>query len=487
MQRLILILTLIVSGVPQAPAEVADSSALSEASLVRMFREQAAAIKSSEARQEQAALEESLRFERYQPQLYAQLQHANSSERPLIVFQPTLSPSQNLSFGIRKNFSHGLSASTEAFAQQLSTPDGSINNATQFGQRAQLSLDLWRNFMGKLDDSQLNSLSLQKTRTELQTTIEKAQMEFELRKAFWTIVALEESLKVADELIQSGERQLKEARLRQRDGIADEGEIARYQAQIESRQASRVNFEYQRETIIALMMRQLPALKNRTFAIQAGDLRAREQAFQVCAIEVLATADAPLDYAPVQRLMTTLRDELTQQQLQADRHGSADLFLSLSAQRSSVDQSYASATSSFVEEGKQGYAIGLSWVMPIGDESSRSQKLLLSSQKKAYEAQKISLEGELVASHSELRRSLQLLDQAMKRQANETRYLDINLKSSQRKFNQGRIPLSNLIMEQDALFSSRLNEIDLKRRIIHALYDYFKVFIQHPCSLNRVD
>ena len=53
--------------------------------------------------------------------------------------------------------------------------------------------------------------------------------------------------------------------------------------------------------------------------------------------------------------------------------------------------------------------------------------------------------------------------------------LERSLKTTRRKYRQARITINQMINEQNQLFSSRLNEIDTKLQVIHALYDYFKV------------
>jgi hypothetical protein len=42
------------------------------------------------------------------------------------------------------------------------------------------------------------------------------------------------------------------------------------------------------------------------------------------------------------------------------------------------------------------------------------------------------------------------------------------------------------VFEQDNLFRSQLEEIQTKLNVIYALYDYFKVFNNHSCELNRI-
>jgi len=56
----------------------------------------------------------------------------------------------------------------------------------------------------------------------------------------------------------------------------------------------------------------------------------------------------------------------------------------------------------------------------------------------------------------------------------------------QRKFNQARIPVSALILDQDALFSSDLSIVDTKLAVLNTLLDYIVVFTETPCSFNKI-
>jgi len=459
---------------------------VSESELVSLYRNEAVTLKASAAQREQSALNRSLVLEGYSPQAYGTVQYGDSDEKSLSPFQPTLGPTVNVLAGIRKRYAKGITGSAEAFTSEASTSDRALDRAAQFGTRASLNMDLWRNFMGRLDETNLQSSQVQEERTKLETEIQERSGELALRKAFWSLVSIDESLKVNADLIRSAERQLSESQKRLRDGIADRGEVARYQAQVESRRSSEISLNIQRQLIESGIKRQIASLQGTSIRIGGVSLDAEQSKFQTCSAQILAQAATPMQYAASQELLKKLTEEHEVKQKQAGMHSSPDLSLQVSLQRSGVDQGTDRAADDFTNRGKQGFSIGLNLVVPLDEQSDFSERKLISTQKLVFEAQTQQLKHELTVTHEDTRRALQLLASALERQTRESKYLTINLDHTREKFNQGRIPVSLLIQEQDGLFASRLTEIDIKRQIVHAMYDYFQVFTRHPCPMNQI-
>jgi outer membrane protein TolC len=84
------------------------------------------------------------------------------------------------------------------------------------------------------------------------------------------------------------------------------------------------------------------------------------------------------------------------------------------------------------------------------------------------------------------KQSLKLLAEATKTLNQAVKHLNQSLATSKKKYEQARIDINTLIMEQDNLFNSQLSEIDTKHQVIHLVYDYFKTFDKFPCGINRI-
>ena len=94
------------------------------------------------------------------------------------------------------------------------------------------------------------------------------------------------------------------------------------------------------------------------------------------------------------------------------------------------------------------------------------------------------IEGNLSRTHVQISRSIKHLHAAIKSQQKNTIYLKKTLALSKKKYSQARIPLMNLIIDEDNFFRSNLIELDTKLEIINVLLDYFKVFPETPCDIN---
>jgi uncharacterized protein (DUF2132 family) len=104
----------------------------------------------------------------------------------------------------------------------------------------------------------------------------------------------------------------------------------------------------------------------------------------------------------------------------------------------------------------------------------------------SIEAQKMSLKNELRSTHDTMLKSIELLNSGLSRQIENSKSMDISYREMLRKFRQGRVPVTTLVLEQDALFQSQLQEISIKKTISHVLLDYFSVFNSYPCSWNQI-
>jgi hypothetical protein len=162
------------------------------------------------------------------------------------------------------------------------------------------------------------------------------------------------------------------------------------------------------------------------------------------------------------------------------------LQLLAQAQTTGVSDSFSSAQRDLSDENRAGYGVGLMLTVPLESSSDESERALLAVKKNSLQAQQLSLKKELESTHGTMVKALELLSLGLKNQVQNSQNLRINYQEVQRKFQQGRIPVSTVIFEQDALFQSQLQEITFKKQLAHAVLDYFQVFHQFSCSWNQL-
>ena len=470
----------------QSEKSNSDEKILNEEDVLSLFRKNSVTQKSEIAEKAQVQLNDSLNQENYQARLYSTYNFKKSQERALNNFQPIFSPYEDWNVGVEKNLALGLKTGVEVFGTQYSFQDNSVQDATQMGARINAQVDLWKNIFGRLDRARLTSTESQKKRAELQYNVGIKKRESEVRKVYWSFVSNTQSIELAEELVSSAEKQYKDATSRQREGLADKGEVARYQSQVESRKASLLLFKYQRELILQAFEKQFDNFKSAGWTIEKDIDAKKIPLVQQCIQSISGQSDMNLGYTQYDEMIELLQKETDAEISAAKKHGDIDLALVGQYQTTGVSNSYSDAQTNLENEKKSGYAVGVQLSIPLGTSKSDSEKYLLTAKKSSLEAQKMAMMNELRSTHDTMMKAMVLLNMGLKSQVENSKNLDINYREMLKKYRQGRISVSNLVLEQDALFQSKLQEIDIKKQIAHVVLDYFTVFNQYPCDWNKI-
>ena len=56
----------------------------------------------------------------------------------------------------------------------------------------------------------------------------------------------------------------------------------------------------------------------------------------------------------------------------------------------------------------------------------------------------------------------------------------------QKKYQQARVSINDLIQDQDALLRANLTTIEAQLQVLNALFDYLVIYTETPCSFNRI-
>jgi hypothetical protein len=463
----------------------AAQNLLSEKVLLESFRKNSVLTKSNDASLEQQKLSTSLVNEQYQARGFSEINVSNSQQQTMSQFEPVFSPYEDWKVGVEKKLSIGTRVSLETFGKKYSIPT-SVSNATQVGAKISGEVDLWKNFFGRLDRAKLNSAESQKARAELQQQINQRSSEALLRKTYWIFVAATQSVELTKQLVQSSERQLKDAQNRAREGAADRGEVARYLAQVESRNTSLLLFQYEAQMIAQFFEKQLEGFRMADWRMEPSTENGTAVVVQQCLISIVSQKDLDLNHTSLDEMAKHLETELEAEERLALAHADIDLSLVAQYQTTGVASSYDTARDNLNDNRRGGTALGVRLSVPLGGDSGRSEKALVALKRNSIEAQKLSIKNELQSTHENMLKSIALLNAGLKRQEENSKAMDISFKEMLRKFRQGRVPVTTLVLEQDALFQSQLQEISIKKQISHVLLDYFSVFNSYPCSWNQI-
>ena len=205
-----------------------------------------------------------------------------------------------------------------------------------------------------------------------------------------------------------------------------------------------------------------------------------------CVSSITADKKAQPNYSDYFSVLELTKEVYSSERRQAEATGDWDLKLTSSVQWSGVDEGFSDAIDEYNNNSKDGYAVGLALSIPLEGDIADAEAAHKRVVENNYSSQIQTLEQQIYETHIQVSKSLLLLQEAAGAIKQNVDNLKVSLKSSQRKYKQARISIHELVGEQDQLFSSQLNEIDTKLAVIHALYDYFKVFNNHPCKLNKI-
>ena len=434
-------------------------------------------------------------------QVYGGYQRITTNERAIISFMPVWSPVSQYEVGVRKNFRHGFQASLSASVDERSAQvsgfsgDTDYRDITTLNYTFNLSMDLWKDLFGKMTKANLESDQIRRKNSELQKQIQTQAFYVALRRVYWSLVANNEKLKVSRGLLKTAEQQASDARNRKANNIADTGEVARYESQVFARKGSILYLEFERESLLKQLRSLLPSLTSKNIELASYDLEASVNEVLACTQLISSNKDTPYEYTVYDEVLSLLKELEQNQQVLDDAYDKIDVKLSATLKQTGVgseevssgafEGSIGRAQDDISNNDRSGFAAGVSVNIPLGNPQKRTSTALKLYNQKKLQAERKDVDNKLSNTHQQITRSVNILTQVIQTQKANSEKLGIRLKDMQRKYNQARISVNELIQDQDAKMNSDLAIIDTQLAAVNTLLDYLVVFTQTPCQFNR--
>jgi outer membrane protein TolC len=436
-------------------------------------------IQELRAKQRLQEVEESL-----QAKLNTETSYLKTNERPFAVFIPVTSPIETFSAKVTKPTKYGVRLGASAFTEQ--TTNNFVQDGTTSGVSLDLAVDLYKDFLDRTTRSKLLASQIQSKKAGLEKQMQKDQFHIQLRRIYWTILANEESLKLAQELLETAQVQAKDARERFQNNIADKGELARYESQVFARKANILSFEHRRAQSFRQLKELIPSLGDQS--IEIGDYNLDETVGKVlaCTQQISSFKAPPVQFSLFAQMIELIEAEYQARDKITQVYSDWDISLIGEVQRLGKEAGgYDNSFDRWRETGRHAFNVGLKIEVPLGGESKKSEQIReeIEFKQKRMESQK--LQARLKAFHSQTIESIQVLNKVIKNEGENSQKLQISLDETRKKFGQARISVNELIQDQDAYLQSNLNEIQTKLTVITTLLDYFNVFTDTPCDFNR--
>ena len=427
-------------------------------------------------------------------EFYTGYSYAETDQKALIIFQPVFSPVHQYRAGVRKNFSHGVQADLSASVDNRSSTSGgsSYDSLHTTTYALNLNIDLWKDLFGKVTKKKLSSARLYKEQAEIQKNINSKVFMITLRRLYWSLVANTQKIKISEGLYDTAIRQVKDAKKRQASSVADSTEVAGYESQVASRQGRLLLLKYDREKIIKQLRDFIPEIASQDILLKPVSIN--ETIFDVlaCTVLIKTKKNVPLNYTQYDELTKILKEIQSNQEVLDNAYDSIDLKLATEFKQTGVGSEQVGTSGNFqgsyedsTRDLEDGFSAGITLTIPMGKKIEGTSETLKKYNQKKLNAGIKNVQTNLMTTHRQVTRSIQYLEQVIQSQRNNSKSLGIRLRGMKKKYNQARIPVYQLIQDQDALLNSDLSIVDTQLAILNTLLDYFVVFSETPCKFNK--
>lgn len=396
---------------------------------------------------------------------------------------PVSSPIKTYKVGIEKGLGTGMKVGVNTFSEQMTS--SIVNKGATNGFGIEFSMDLYKDFLGRLTSSQRELLKESVQRADLQKGIQKQAFYQGLRKVYWSLVANNEQLKISEKLLVLSQKQLKDAKKKYKNKIAEISEVSRSESQIADRKSRIINLQYQREVLVQQLKELLPGLSNKEIVLGKYSIPETSKELFSCIAQISAFNEAPLQYSKYDEILESLKSEFNHQRKITGSYNKPNLQLVSEVRRLGKTEGYSEAWDKLSDDGRTSISAGIELRIPLGGSKSKSRELKELLDKKRYISQREEIVGKVNAYHSQVVKNIHLLQRVIEQQNINSEKLAITLKHTKKKYNQARVSFRDLILDQDALLSSNLLEVQSQLSIITTLLDYFSVYTEMPCKINN--
>lgn len=493
-------LALLLVGLALSPVMKLEAVEITETSLEEMAKRGAPKLDEIQSALLRAQVTQGETNETFAPELYGKGSYAETNERALIQFQPIFTPTKRGELGVRQNFKHGMKASAALQTIQQSGSSsfiGKFRDVTTTVASFTVQMDLWRDLLGRVSKATQENATLEAKRAQIENEIQVRTFSISLRRVYWSLVANQEALKISEELLKTSKQQLMESKKRLLNSVAEADEVARYEAQVASREGAIIYLKYQKEAMIKQLKNLLPELNPAEIDIVNYDLPNTVNQVLACTTIIAGQPSIPYQYTKYDEAVELLRKVKSNQAVANSRYADLDVQLFGTVRSTGVNSdatatnyyrgSYGGSIDDQMNTNRTGYEVGLQFSLPLGSAKETTKKTKELYDEKRLVASIDSTEAQVVNTHNQLVKSIGLLTDVVRAQKVNSAQLEKRLSILKKKYNQARISVDDLISNQDALLNSELTTIDTQLEILNTLFDYLVVYTETPCPFNRMN
>ncbi len=397
-------------------------------------------------------------------------------------------PARNYGLSVNQNLPVGINLDVGIYNNFAKTynyqPGENINSQYGSSLEAKLTVDLWKNLLGYTERAEKLGLKLSQEETKEQAKLETTKFYNEIRKMYWQLSINYSLTKIYETLINQAILQENNVRKMYRASVADRGDLARTTAVVNTRKADLASLQYNIEMIKKELSNLIPELNDKELEFDFGTFDGVENSIKACFKKIQTQKEVPLNATSYTKIID-YKDEKINANLKAlERYSGPNVTLEAKAASLGYGKENSDSFSDMSDVERKDYSIGLNISMPFGSAYSDTKENQMKVLKMQHNAEKKEIMSNLVSYHNYFATSMQKLISVMEDQKAYRDNLTIRVESMRKKYNQGRVSLSELIQDEDSLFESELALVNSYYNIIASMIDYFSVFNDFECDFN---
>lgn len=397
-------------------------------------------------------------------------------------------PARNYGLSVNQNLPVGVNLDVGIYNNFAKTynyqPGESINSQYGSSLEAKLTVDLWKNLLGYTERAEKLGLKLSQEETKEQAKLETTKFYNEIRKMYWQLSINYSLTKIYETLINQAILQENNVRKMYRASVADRGDLARTTAVVNTRKADLASLQYNIEMLKKELSNLIPELNDKELEFEFGTFDGIQNSIKACFNKIQSQKEVPLNATSYTKIIN-YKDEKINANLKAlERYSDPNITLEAKAASLGFGKENGDSFDDMSNAEQKDYSIGLNISMPFGSAYSDTKENQMKVLKMQHNAEKKEIMSNLVSYHNYFATSMQKLISVMEDQKAYRDNLTIRVESMRKKYNQGRVSLSELIQDEDSLFESELALVNSYYNIIASMIDYFSVFNDFECDFN---
>ena len=430
-----------------------------------------------------AKLNKNQYLEKFQPQLEGNASYFQTNETPIIDFVPIVSPITNLSLGVKKDFTTGVSLGVyNKFTKQNY---GSFGIDARNSIALEFTMDLYKNFFGRDSKNRVSYFDYQDKIAQIRKKIDEEIFLITLNRIYFSLILNQEAINISNKILAIYKNQENDASNRYKSGVADLSEVERRSSQLASKRVDIATLSNDKENLILTLKQLLPSISANKVVLDKYNIDQKIEGFYKIAKNIEAQKTAPLQYTSYDEIVDLIDKSYEKQKRFTKNYSDADVKLYSTYEHFGRDEDVNQAIDETYKRAEDAYQVGVRVSVPLGKTKTNSRDLQLSLQNANFLANKQENLGKIQAYHTQSIHNLELLSEAKSYQAQNSKNLQKILNLSEQKFDQARIPIRDLIADQDFYLQSRLRELSIKMSIANQIFDYMEVFTNTPFSLSN--